>query len=203
MTTPNLDAYYAIESHLFVRIVIDEYRTTPSGAYTSQTLRLSDMTRPYTVNGENYNGLGRLMSISSSNSELRVSAGEVIITLAGIPNSSIAEIVNSKIKGSSVQIYRGLFNSQTGAWLSIAGNPVGRFTGFVNNYSLNEEYDVDTRTSTNTLVLTCTSTVDVLANKVAGRRTNPQSEKKFYPDDLGMDRVPTLVNATFNFGAPQ
>jgi hypothetical protein len=143
------------------------------------------------------------MGVGSSSSEMRVSGGEMVITLSGLPNSSIYAIINSKIKGSPIKIYRALFNAQTGAFLSITGNPVGRFNGYVTNYSLNEEYDNDTKTSSNTLVLTCTSVVAVLENKIAGRKTNPSSQKKFYPDDLSMDRVPNLEKTTFNFGAPQ
>ena len=198
----DLTSYTSIQSNLFVRIEIAEYKANPGDAYTSQVLRFSDMLTPYTLNGESYSGLGRLMSVSSSASEMRVSGGEVTLVLNGIPNASIYEIVNSKIKGSPVKIYRALFNSTTGAFLNITGNPVGRFNGYVTNYSLNEEYDNSTRTSANTLVLTCTSVVDVLEGKIAGRKTNPSSEKKFYTNDLSMDRVPNLEKATFNFGAP-
>jgi len=95
-----------------------------------------------------------------------------------------------------------LFDPVTNTPLEIEGNPLARFRGFVNNYSLQEDYDNSTRTSTNTLVLVCSSSLDVLSNKVNGRKTNPYSQKRFYPDDLSMDRVPTLENATFDFGAP-
>lgn len=199
----DLTAYPAIQSNLFVRIEIDEYRTSPSGSYTSQVLRFSDMLTPYTINSEVYTGLGRFMSITSSRSELRVSGGELTITLTGIPNTSIAEIVNSKIKGAPVRVYRALFDSNTNQLLAVSPNPLGRYRGFVNNYSLNEEFDADARTASNTLVLVCASSVDVLQNKVAGRKTNPESQKRFYPTDLSMDRVPNLENATFDFGAPK
>lgn len=201
--TPDLSSYDSIQSHLFVRIEVDEYRFTPSGSYTSQVLRFSDYASNFTINGEVYTGVGKLMGVTASSSELRVSGGEVTITLSGIPNTSIAEIVNSKIKGCPVRIYRALFDAATGNFLSITGNPAGRFRGFVNNYSLNEEWDNATRTATNTLVLTCATTVKVLENKVAGRQTNPQSQKRFYPNDLSMNRVPNLENATFDFGAPK
>jgi hypothetical protein len=102
-----------------------------------------------------------------------------------------------------VRIYRALFNAATGAYLDIEGNPLGRFRGFVNNYSLNEELDNTNKTATNTLVLTCASAANVLQNKIAGRRTNPESQKRYYPTDISMDRVPNLENATFNFGAPK
>lgn len=202
MTLP-LTPYASVQSNLFVRIEVDEYTTTPGGSYSSQVLRFSDLLTPFTIEGESYLGIGKLMAISESASELRVSGGEVVITISGIPNSSIAEIVNSKIKGSPVRIYRALFDAATGQFLSITGNPVGRFSGFVNNYSLQEEYDEQTRTSTNTIVLTCSNNVTVLSNKISGRRTNPQSQKRFYSTDTSMDRVPNLINAYFDFGAPQ
>jgi hypothetical protein len=190
---------------LFVRLAIDEYATEPGGTYTANVLRFSYKNVSVSIGGEEYLGLGRLMAITGSNSELRVSGGELTITISGIPNSSIAEIVNSKIKGSKVNVYRVLFNATTDAPLDNVGNPLGRFNGFVNNYSLNEDYDVDARTSSNTIVLSCSSVVDVINNKIAGRKTNPQSFKRFSSigsADTSMDRVPTLKNATFNFGAP-
>ena len=198
----NLTSYSAIQSNLCVRIDVPEYRTTAGGAYAPTVLRFSDSPTTKTINDEDYIGLGNLMSITGSTSELRVSGGELTISITGIPNTSIAEIVNSKIKGCSVRIYRIYSNATTGATLNITGNPSGRYRGFINNYSLIEEWDNETRTSVNTISLICASAVDVLQNKISGRRTNPESQKKFYPLDVSMDRVPNLENSTFNFGAP-
>lgn len=200
--TPDLGSYTSVQSNLFVRIQVDEYRTTPGGAYTPVVLRFSDSVTTRTINGETYTPLGSLMSISSSSSELRVSGGNLNISISGIPNSSIAEIVNSKIKGCPVRIYRLFSNPTTLEVIDIPGNPSGRYRGFVNNFSLTEELDNTNRTATNTITLVCASSVDVLQNKIAGRKTNPSSQKKFFPNDLSMDRVPNLENATFNFGAP-
>lgn len=202
MATPDLSAYTAVQSNLFVRIQVDQYRTASTGAYTTEVLKFSDARTTYTINSESYVPLGRLMAISATASELRVSSSELTITVSGIPTNSIAEIVNSKIKGAPVRVYRLFSNPSTGAVLSIAGNPAGRFRGYVNNYSLQEEWDNQTRTATNTIVLQCASSVDVLNNKIAGRKTNPESQKRFYPTDVSFDRVPNLENATFNFGAP-
>jgi len=202
MPTPDLTSYSAIQSNLFVRIEVEYYKPDEATPATSTVLRFSDKLTPTTINSEVYVGIGNLMSISSTASELRVSGGELTITLSGIPNSAIYEIVNSRIKGCPISIYRGLFNPTTGVLLAIAGNPVGRYRGYINNYSLNEDFDSETRTSSNTLVLTCTSAVDILTNKVAGRKTNPTSQKSFFPTDLCFDRVTTIQNTTFNFGAP-
>jgi len=200
--TPNLASYTAVQSNLFVRIQVDEYRTTPGGAFTPVVLKFSDSLTTRTINEEEYLPLGSLMSVSSSSSELRVSGGNLNISISGVPDSSIAEIVNSKIKGCPVRIYRLFSNPTTGEVIDIEGNPSGRYRGFINNFSLTEELDNGTRTATNTITLVCASSVDVLQNKITGRKTNPSSQKKFFPNDLSMDRVPNLENATFNFGAP-
>ena len=198
----NLSAYNSVETGLFVRIQVDEYRTTSSGSYTSEVLKFSDYIRPITIDSESYTGLGRLLSISSSVSELTPSTGSLTISLSGIPNTSIAEIVNSKIKGSPIEVWRVFFNPTTGAQLSISGNPAGRFFGIVDNYSLDEEYDYDNRESSNRITMTCSSVITVLDNKVTGRRTNPVDQKFFYPSDLSMDRVPNLKDSYYNFGGP-
>lgn len=200
---PVLSDYTSIQSNLFVRIQVDYYKSSPGASATSEVLRFSDLRTTFTINSEEYIGLGNLMNISNSTSELRPSSGELTIAISGIPNSSIAEIVNSRIKGCPVRIYRGLFDATTGTALPIANQVLARYRGFVNNYSLQEEYDINTRTSSNTILLICNSSVDVLQNKVTGRKTNPQSHQLFYPTDKSMNRVPTLENATFNFGAPQ
>jgi len=196
--------YRAIQSNLFVKIEIDEYREGPNDAYQSKVLLFSDRNQPFTINGEEYLGLGSFVSITSSESELRATGGELSIVLNGIPNTAISEILNSKIKSARVSVYRALFNATTGSFLSILPlNPVGRYQGFVNNFSLQEEYDNSTRTATNTLVLVCTSAVTILENKFNGRKTNPTSQKSYFPNDISMDRVPTLENSVFNFGAPR
>jgi len=199
----DLTSYTSIQSNLFVRIQIDEYRTSSSAPYTTQVLRFGDSVNGATIDSESYLGLGKLIGISNSRSELRVSSQELVITISGVPNVDLSEILYSKIKGAPVRIYRLFSNAETGTALAIAGNPAVRYRGFVNNYSIDEEYDTETRTSSNTIALQCSSTVDVLQNKYSGRKTNPQSMQKFFSTDTSFDRVPTLENATFDFGAPK
>lgn len=195
----NLDSYQAIKTALFVRIDVAEYRTSSSGSYASQILTFSDHDSTVTIDSESYVPLGRLMGVTSSRSELRPSGSSVTVTLSGVPNSSIAEIIHSKIKGSPIKIYRGYFNANTGTQV---GTFAGRFFGTVNNYSLDEDYDVYARTSSNTIAIECNSTIETLSNKVAGRLTNEQSMKSFFPTDTSMDRVATLQDSNFDFGAP-
>lgn len=186
-----------------MRIQVDEYRLTPDGAFSEEVLLISDLLTDYTINDEEYTGLGSLMDIGITRSELRPSSGTLDITISGIPNDSLAEILYSNIKGSPVRVYRVLFNPSTGVELAIDENPYLRYRGFINNYSLVEEYDNATKTSSNTIILNCASSLDVLNEKIAGRLVNPESQKKYYPLDVSMDRVPALENSSFDFGAPK
>lgn len=199
--TINLSSYAAIESGLFVRMDCEYYRAQPNDTPTTNVFRFSNYNIPVTINSEVYSPLGQLMSISSTSSEIRNSTSGVTISVSGIPNTSIAEIVNSRIKGSAVQVWRMLFDPQTKQQLVISGNPAGRFRGFVNNYSIEEDYNSEDGIATNTLIFSCASTTEILTNKISGRRTNPIDQQALYAGDPSMDRVLNLAKSNFNFGA--
>jgi hypothetical protein len=194
----------SVETGLFVRIECDHYKANSSASsYTTEIFKFSDYIRTVVIGGESYVGLGRLMGITSSTSEIKASGNQVTITISGIPNTSLYEIVNSRLKGSKVKVYRAFFNVETGEVLNIDTPLVGRFFGIVDNYSLTEDYNYDSKTSTNTISIMCSSIIDVLSNTTKGRRTNPADQKKYNPADLSMDRIPSLVGSYFNFGAPK
>lgn len=194
----DLSGYTSIRTNIFVRLAIDEYRTSSGGSYTSQVLRFSDSTDSDSLNGETYTPLGRLLGVTQTTSEMRPSNDTVTVSISGIPTNAIEEIRYSKIKGSNIKIYRKFYNISTGNAIETQGY----FFGRVNNYSLQEEYEVESRTASNIILLECSSAVSLLEQKFAGRKTNPNSEKRFYPSDTSMDRVPALVGTKFDFGAP-
>lgn len=193
-----LDSYSGVHTALFVRINVNQYRANDLDPYGPYNLRFTDHYRAFTINEEEYSPVGRFLNVTASKSELRASANNVTITLAGIPTTNITEMIYSRLKSSQVRIYRAFFNVTTGA---IIGNPIGRYRGFVNNYSIAETYEIDTKTATNTMVLDCGASVDILSKKISGRKTNPQSMKRYYPSDISMDKVPNLENASFDFGS--
>jgi hypothetical protein len=192
MSVVPLDPYKVIQSHLFVRI--DD---------NVSVLRFSDYRENFSINGENYLAVGNFLGVTASSSDLRATGNSMTITLSGVPNSSISDVLNRKIKGAAVRVYRVAFNATTGQALQIEGNPMGRFRGFVNNYTISEDYDVQNRSTTSTISFICASAVDVLSNKVSGRLTNPDSMRRFFPNDASMDRVPALQNTVFDFGVPK
>jgi len=188
----DLSAYPSIATSLFVRIAIPGLGV----------LKFSDHSVPYTINSESYTSLGSIMSIGETTSELKLSSSELNIVLSGIPSENIDAVLDYKVKGAPVQVSRVLFDAVTGSALAISGNPATKFKGIVNNFGLQESYDSESRTSSVTINFACTSEIGILQNRVAGRRTNPDDQKALYPADASMDRVPSLVGANFNFGAP-
>lgn len=198
----NLTSYKSIQSGIFVRINCEYYKATSGASPTTQVLRFSDLNRTVTIGGESYVGAGNLMAITNAASEIKIGNSEISISLSGIPNTSIAEVINSRFKGCEVIVYRGLYNPTTNVLLSVSGNPFKRFHGIITNYTITEEFNNDTLTSSNTVTFTAASTVEVLGNTTKGRRTNPKDQRSFYASDASMDRVPALIGSKFNFGAP-
>ena len=187
----DLSSYSSIQTNLFVKLEIPG----------QSVMTFSDLPYAYTVSGTSFTGLGQLLSVTDTTSELRATSQEISIGISGIPTTNVPDMLSLKLKGSKLTIYRAFFNPSTGALLSITGNPAQKFQGLVSNYDISDELSEGGITGSVTLTLACSSVVALLTNKKAGRRTNPTDEKLYYPTDTSMDNVPALANSNFNFGA--
>jgi hypothetical protein len=188
----NLSAYKSIQTNLFVKLVIPGY----------DTLTFSDYHRTITLNSVSYSGLGQLLSVSDTNTSLRAAPQDLTIAISGIPSTNVSAILNNKLVGSDITVLRAIFDSTTGVLISaIAGNPVIKFVGIVNNFDITDDLDMGNSTGTITCTLTSTSVVEQLENKITGRRTNPIDQKALYATDQCFDRVPALAKSNYNFGA--
>ena len=184
----DLSSYRSIQTNLFVKLDIPGY----------SVLTFSDYHKDYTISGTVYQGIGQLLAVTNTTNNLRAAPEEITITISGIPTSNVTDILNNKIKGSACKLYRGFFNPTTGELLAIAGNPAGKFQGVVSNYDITDELDMGSDTGSVRLTLTITSVVELLNNKVSGRRTNPRD----FSTTNEMNRVSILAKSNFNFGAP-
>lgn len=183
----DLSAYRSIQTNLFVKLDIPGYAV----------LTFSDYHKSKTIDGQSYVGLGQLLSVSNTEDNLRAAPNEITVSISGIPSTNISDILNNKVKGSRLEIYRGFFNPNTGEEFVPVGAPKGKFQGVVSNYEIADDLDIGSDTGTITLMLTVTSVVELLSNKIAGRRTAPTD----FPNGE-MNRVPALAKSNFNFGAP-
>jgi hypothetical protein len=160
----------------------------------------SDYHRSYSFGGNTYQGLGSLLNITDINDNLRASADEIAVSISGIPSQNVNLILNNKIKGSRLEIFRGYFNPITAAPIAQVPTPLAIFRGVVSNFEISDELEGDTGSVV--LIITVSNFISLLENKFAGRRTSPSDQDFFFPGDKSFDRVPALSKSNFNFGAP-
>jgi len=164
------------------------------------TYYISSAYRNYTIDGNVYNRLGSLLQAGSLTDDLKTSNGDVVISLSGIPTSLINQFTSAPIKGGSVKIRRGFFDTATNTLDT--SQVYTRYNGIITNYAIDETMDPLTGDRTHTIAVTCASINQLLENKVTGQRTNGSDRKKYYPGDISFDRVKDLQNTSFDFGKP-
>ena len=193
----DLSGYDQVGAAMFVRLDIPG----------TGILRLSNYHKPVSLTESDgsdytYDQVGILLQIGDTMNELRASTNEVSVGLSGIPVSYAVGIQQVKLKGSQIDIRRVFMDPVTDEILDIAGNPVIAFRGVVNNYGFSEQFNQFSDSSSIAINVSCSSIVDVLENKLAGRRTNKEDMRKFYPSDTSFDRVTEIAGRAFNFGRP-
>lgn len=152
-----------------------------------------DQFNPGTTGGVTYTPLGGLVGVSGHQRDLSATSFDTSISLAGIDPNKLGLVIDARLKGSKIEIWRGFYNTNFGL-TSVSK----RYTGIVTGYSLQEER-VD-RIDAFTLSLHCSSYKRVLENRHSGRFTNPQSWRNFSPNDSSMDSVPSINGVVFPFG---
>lgn len=177
----------------------------------TSTYTISNAYGPLVWDGVTYLGLGHFLSMDEIQDELQPTTGQLQITLSGIPkdvgeqglglyNSYVGLILDQKIKGSRVEIYRALFDPQTGEISN--GSTSLRFSGYISNFTISDATDVESKTDSYLVSVACSSILGILDRKITGRRTNGTDQKALYPTDTSMDRVVAISNTAFDFGRP-
>lgn len=198
-TALDLTPYVAVRQATFVKITFTESGSPVIVRMSSHNVAVNitefdNVAYSYTPNGN-------LLNVSQITQDTKASQGDVTITLSGLNNNYIADIIDNPIKGAPVEIRRAFFNVNTGNLIVSSGNPVVEFTGIVNNYAFDEGWsDQTTQSVTTTASLVCSSFMSVLARKVSGRRTNQAEQDYWFPGDNSMNRVGVISEAIFDFG---
>lgn len=196
MAIVDLASYSSIYAALFVRMDIPNYEVLRySTHFEAYSITESDNTT------HSYTNLGTLVGVTDNTFGIRTNPEEITITISGVPLTNVSMVMAQSIKGSRVEVRRQFF---TGNNYTAINTPIVKFKGVVNNYNVVEGWpDSSTRVGTCSISFQCSTLIDLMSEKRAGRRTNPMDEKSFFPSDLSMDRVPTLSGSSFNFGAPK
>jgi hypothetical protein len=154
-----------------------------------------------TVSGMTFTGMGSYLGVSEIQRDMKSTSTDVKLSITGLLSSNIAQVLDSKIKGSTITIWRGFLDSNNQIQ-TIDGvlQFFQRYQGIVNNIAITETFDSDKRDRLATCVISSASMRLVLDSRVAGIRTNPSSWKFYYPSDTSMNRIPSIASTYFDFG---
>ncbi len=191
MTTINAVTASSINHAEFVRL------TTNTGAYS-----FCSAPAPITVPGQTFTNLGSLLMVGDVQRDIKSTSDDMTISLTGIEPANIALILSSDIKGSTLEIWRGFFDSNNQIITSPSLQFFKRYQGIVTSVSISEDFDSSARIRTAVCSISCSSIRHILDNRVSGVRTNKDSWQILYSGDTSMDRVSQISNTFFDFGSP-
>lgn len=167
--------------------------------FISTNRRPLTLTSPTTGTDQYYQALGWALGISNITDDLKTNNGDLQISLSGIPDGLVNQILNNEVKGGKVVIARWITKDDI-----YAANQViqgyRRYTGIVTNYQIEEDDSFLDRTRTYTCTITCANVNTLMENRISGQRTNKSDRQKFYPGDISFNRVADLMNTSFDFG---
>ncbi len=166
----------------------------------SNTYTFCNAAAPIGVNGITFTNLGSLLQISEIKRDVKATSSDLSISLTGIDGTNVALVLDSTIKGSKIEIWRGFLNSNNQIITTPTQQFFKRYQGIVSNYSITEDWNEQLRTRVATVGLSCASFRTILENRVGGVRTTPKIWQVYYPGDTSMNRVPTIAGSYFDFG---
>jgi hypothetical protein len=175
---------------------------TGSGNGTAYEVEVHTFSSAYqfeTIDNQIYTPLGGLMAVGQQQRDMRVTSADTSISISGIDGNAIYYVLDTKIRGSKLEITRGFYGGDSNvANTYILTSTAQRFTGIVTNYAITE--DRQEADDNYTITLNASSYKSVLENRISGRKTNPVSWKEYDPNDTSMDQVYSLADQWFDFG---
>ena len=177
----------------FVRI------TTASATYLFSTAPTAITVSA--VDANPFTGLSQLVSIGSATRDIKSTANETTLTLVGIDTSMLSLVLGAGIKGSKIEMWHGFFDAN-GALITTGGTGglYQYFTGFINSFSISEQWMEEIRGYVGTVTVSASSIQLILQNRTAGRYTNDNSWKQFNAADTSMNRVNFIQTINYQFG---
>jgi len=194
MTTINAVNSSSIRHSEFVKLSIGNPVTT--------TYAFCNAAAPITAGGTTFSNLGSLLLVGDVQRDIKATSDDMTISLVGIDPTNVALILSSNIKGSLVEVWRGFLDSNNQIITTPTTQFFKRYQGIINNVSITEDWNQDTRTRLATCSISCSSMRRILENRISGVRTNKDSWQFTYPGDTSMNRVSEISNTFFDFGAP-
>lgn len=199
----------------------------PDGTYYFATTP-APITVP-SISGTPFTALGQLVKVNSVQRDIKSTPNETTVTLVGIDTTMLGLVLNSKIKGSEIDLWHAFFDSNNQlitatpiTWTNNVSAPIGwtnsafapvnwtsdaagtgvykYFSGYVNSFSISEEWMEEARSYVGVVTISASSFQLVLQNRTAGRYTNDNAWQAINPGDTSMNRVNFVSTINYSFG---
>ena len=173
--------------------------TTASATYRFSTAATA-ITVP-AVDANAFTALGQLVSVGQATRDIKSTANETSVTLVGIDTTMLSLVLGAGVKGSKIEIWHGFFDAN-GELITTGGTGglYQYFTGFVNSFSISEQWMEEVRGYTGAVTISASSIQLVLQNRTAGRYTNDNAWKTYNATDTSMNRVNFIQTINYAFG---
>lgn len=200
----------------------------PNGTYYFATTPTA-ITVP-SISDTPFTALGQLVKVNSVQRDIKSTPNETSVTLVGIDTAMLGLVLDSKIKGSQIDLWHAFFDadgnlntSNTQRWINNVGNTIGwinnignpiswtssvattgvykYFTGYVNSFTISEQWMEEIRGYVGAITISASNFQLVLQNRTAGRYTNDNAWQSINPGDTSMDRVAFITNINYAFGS--
>lgn len=173
--------------------------TTASATYRFSTAATA-ITVP-AVDANAFTALGQLVSVGQATRDIKSTANETSVTLVGIDTTMLSLVLGAGVKGSKIEIWHGFFDAN-GELITTGGTGglYQYFTGFVNSFSISEQWMEEVRGYTGAITISASSIQLVLQNRTAGRYTNDNAWKTYNATDTSMNRVNFIQTINYAFG---
>lgn len=170
----------------------------------SQIYRFSTTPTPIvvpSVDSSPFSAVGALIKVGSAQRDIKSTANETTVTMIGIDTAMLGWVLGQEIKGSMVEMWHGFFDENDE--LITTGGTGGLykfFTGYINSFSITEQWNDDIRTYMGVISISASSIQLILQNRIAGRYTNDNSWQFFNSGDTSMNRVAFASTINYRFG---
>ena len=158
----------------------------------TQNLRIWTGYGEFTIAGQQYLGLGNLISISSIQETAETKASGLNIVATGIDGSVVASALNETQQGVVVNVYFGVLTTSDNAQ-AIVDEPYQIFSGFVDTVNITETGN------TASIAFDIESKLISLERALNFRYTD-QDQKHFFPNDKGLEFVDDLQDKEIIWG---
>lgn len=153
------------------------------------------------VDSQPFQATAGLMRVGDVQRDIKSTANETTVMLTGLDTAMLGFVLGQNIKGSTIELWHGFFNS-SGALITTGG--VGGlyqfFNGVITSFSINEQWMEEAKSYVGTITVAASSIQLILQNRTAGRYTNNNSWQFFNPGDTSMARVGFIETINYYFG---